>query len=153
MTAMRQKLTDETFARVVMGGKIEGYKGRYAGLIEEPLLSLRAGKPLFLVGALGGCARLVIDLLEQRNRPEMTTEVARANVENYDALVSLYQQHNQEFKTREELAVEIKSFGMNGLSQVLCNGLTDEQNRELFYCADPRRVAHVVISGISCLSQ
>lgn len=151
MTAMRQKLTDETFARIVMGGKIEGYKGRYAGLIEEPLLSLRAGKPLFLIGALGGCARLVIDLIEQRDRPEMTTDVARANVENYDALALLYQQHNQEFKTREELATEIKSYGIHGPAQALRNGLSDEQNRELFYCTDPRRIAELILLGMTDL--
>ncbi|GAA5506170.1 TIR domain-containing protein [Novipirellula caenicola] len=151
MTAMREKMTQDCFARVVMGGKIEGYKGRYAGLIEEPLLSLRAGKPLFLVGAVGGCTRLVIDLLEQRDRSEMTTETARANVQNYDQLSNIYRQHNQEFKTREELAEEIKSYGRGGLANALHNGLGDDANRELFYCTDPRRIAELILTGLSNL--
>ncbi|WP_160168391.1 TIR domain-containing protein [Novipirellula maiorica] len=152
MTAMREKMTEDSCARVVMGGKIEGYKGRYAGLIEEPLLSLRAGKPLFVVGALGGCARLVIDLLEQRDRSEMTTEEARANVQNYDALSEIYRGHNQEFKTREELAEEFKSYGRGGPMQALKNGLDDASNRELFYCTDPRRIAELILMGVSNLS-
>ena len=148
MTAMRTRITAESFARVSIGGKIEGYKGRCAGLIEEPLLSLRAAKPLFLVGAFGGCTRLVIDLLEQRDRPEMTTQVARQEVTYYDDVAALYQEHGQEFKTREELASEIRSFGHPGPAAALKNGLSDEQNRELFYCADARRAAELILTGI-----
>ena len=151
MTAMREKLTVDSFARVVMGGKIEGYKGRYAGLIEEPLLSLRAKKPLFLIGALGGCARLVIDLIEQRDRPEMTTEVARANIPDYDALANFYAIKGREFITREQLAAEFKKSGKDGPKDALHNGLDDDQNRELFYCTDPHRIAELILTGISKL--
>jgi hypothetical protein len=153
MTAMRIKMTLESFARVSIGGKIEGYKGRYAGLIEEPLLSLREEKPLFLVGALGGCTRLVIDLLEQRPRTEMTTQVAQQNVENYDEVAALYAKYGQELKTREELAVEIQAFGTDGPAKALKNGLTDEQNRELFACTEARRIAELILTGISELTQ
>lgn len=151
MTEMRMKLTKETFARVSIGGKLEGYKGRCAGLIEEPLLSLRAGNPLFLVGALGGCTQLVIDLLEQRGRPEMTSEVARSKVENYDEVAKLYNKCGEEFKTREELADEISSFGKNGLAQALNNGLSDDENRELFACTEARRITELILNGIAAL--
>ena len=151
MTAMREKMTHESFARIAVGGKIEGYKGRYAGLIEEPLLSLRAAKPLFLVGALGGCIRLVIDLLEQRDRAEMTTEQARQKIQNYDELVALYGQYGQEFLTREEVAAEIRGFGADGPAKALRNGLTDEENRELFLCSEPRRAAELILTGLGQL--
>ena len=151
MTAMREKMTRDSFARVVMGGKIEGYKGRYAGLIEEPLLSMRASQPLYLIGSLGGCARLVIDLLEQRDRPEMTTASACANVPGYDALAIFYAQHGKEFHKREELAAEIKEFGVNGPAAALHNGLNDEENRELFTSIEPRRIAELILTGLSRL--
>ena len=32
-----------------------------AGLAEEALLALRAGKPVYLIGAFGGCAEAVIE--------------------------------------------------------------------------------------------
>lgn len=151
MTAMREKMTQNSFARVVMGGKIEGYKGRYAGLIEEPLRSLRAKKPLYLIGSLGGCARLVIDLLEQRNRPEMTTARARANVEGYDELAKFYAKQGQEFRDREGLAVEIKALGISGPAAALHNGLNDGENRELFTSIEPRRIAELILTGLSRL--
>jgi hypothetical protein len=151
MTAMREKMTRDSFARVVMGGKLERYKGRYAGLIEEPLLSMRASKPLYLIGSLGGCARLVIDLLEQRERPEMTTAAASANVPGYDALAKFYAQHGHEFHPREGLAAEIKAYGVYGPAAALRNGLNDDENRELFTCIEPRRIAELILTGLSRL--
>jgi hypothetical protein len=148
---MREKMTGDSFARVVMGGKVEGYKGRYAGLIEEPLLSMRAIKPLYLIGSLGGSARLVIDLLEQRDRPEMTTATACSNVPGYDDLAQFYAQQGREFHKREELAAEIKAFGAKGPAAALQNGLNDDENRELFTCVEPRRIAELILTGLSRL--
>ena len=57
LTAMRKTMRGETDARIVLGGRVEGYKGRMPGVAEEALLSLDAGQPLFLVGGFGGCTR------------------------------------------------------------------------------------------------
>lgn len=63
LTAMRDVLTDASDARVVLGGRVEGYKGRMPGIAEEALTALQAGQPLFLLGGFGGCARDVAALL------------------------------------------------------------------------------------------
>lgn len=55
LTAMRRTMRGETDARVVLGGRVEGYKGDMPGIAEETLLSLEAGQPLFLIGGFGGC--------------------------------------------------------------------------------------------------
>ena len=55
LTSMRQAMCRETGARIVLGGRVEGYKGDMPGIAEEALLSFRAGQPLFLVGGFGGC--------------------------------------------------------------------------------------------------
>lgn len=57
LTAMRKTMRGETDARIVLGGRVEGYRGRMPGIAEEALLSLDAGQPLFLIGGFGGCAR------------------------------------------------------------------------------------------------
>ncbi len=56
LTAMRETMTRLTDARVVLGGKTENYKGRMPGIAEEALVTLRTGKPLFVLGGFGGCA-------------------------------------------------------------------------------------------------
>jgi len=44
----------------VVGGRTGlGYRGQMPGVLEEALLTFRAKRPLYLVGAFGGCARLI----------------------------------------------------------------------------------------------
>lgn len=57
LTAMREVMTGMTDARIVLGGRLEGFKGKMPGVAEEALAALRVGQPLFLLGGFGGCAR------------------------------------------------------------------------------------------------
>lgn len=69
LTAMRDVVTGVTNARVVLGGRIEGYKGRMPGIAEESLCALKAGQPLFLLGGFGGCARDIAVELDLMSPP------------------------------------------------------------------------------------
>ena len=151
LTHMRERMTQKAAARLCVGGKLEGYLGRLPGLLEEPLLSLRAHQPLFLVGAMGGCTELVIDLLEQTPRPEMTSKVARDRVSEYDAIAGLYATHGGEFLTREAVAAELSALGAGGPASALRNGLSDAENRELFRSLDPIQIAELVLTGLERL--
>jgi hypothetical protein len=48
------------------------YSSRIPAVLEEVVLSVQAGQPVFLIGAFGGVARLVIDLLDGKPREEAT---------------------------------------------------------------------------------
>ncbi len=61
LTSMRALVTGVSDARIVLGGKVEDFKGRMPGVAEESLFALRAGQPLFLLGGFGGCARDIAD--------------------------------------------------------------------------------------------
>lgn len=63
LTAMRQTMRGQTDARILLGGRVEGYRGRMPGVAEEALLSLQSGQPVFLLGGFGGCARDVAEIL------------------------------------------------------------------------------------------
>lgn len=73
LTSMREVMRRSTHARVVLGGRVDHYKGSMPGIAEEALLSLEAKQPLFLMGGFGGCARdlaedlgIVPKLVDQR---------------------------------------------------------------------------------------
>lgn len=153
LTHMREHVTASTVARLCIGGRIEGYKGRLPGLVEEPLLSLRARKPLFLVGALGGCTELVIDLLLQHPRSEMTEAAAAANVPWHREIREMYERYGGEPVSRDELSEELMTYGRKGPAAALLNGLDDEENRELFATPDPHRIATLVLQGLERLGQ
>ena len=63
LTSMRQVMRGETDARVVLGGRVEDYRGVMPGIAEEALLSFESGQPLFLVGGFGGCTRDIAETL------------------------------------------------------------------------------------------
>ncbi|MFN0055466.1 MAG: TIR domain-containing protein [Planctomycetales bacterium] len=85
MTQMRAFQVDRqrsgVVARIILGGKHEKtnkgswYSSRMPGVLEEILLSIQAGQPVFLIGAFGGTARMVIDLLQGRKHPAASWEV------------------------------------------------------------------------------
>ena len=57
LTAMRIVMREDIHARIVLGGRVEGYMGAMPGIAEEACLSLEAAQPVFLLGGFGGCAR------------------------------------------------------------------------------------------------
>ena len=63
LTAMRVTMCDDIQARIVLGGRVEGYKGAMPGIAEETSLSLEKGQPVFLLGGFGGCARDIAETL------------------------------------------------------------------------------------------
>ena len=44
---MREVMCGETDARILLGGKVEGYRGAMPGIAEEALLSFNAQQPVF----------------------------------------------------------------------------------------------------------
>jgi hypothetical protein len=93
MTEMRTFQVDRArshvVARIVLGGTFEKtvkiapdgsnkeswYFSRMPGVLEEVLLSIKAKQPVFLIGAFGGAAKLVIDLLLGQRHPAASWDI------------------------------------------------------------------------------
>ena len=103
LTAMRRIMLRETAARVILGGRVEGYQGAMPGIAEEALLTLQAGKPLYIIGGFGGCAR---DIAESLNLVEPLHDPQRTSWDGYE---------------------DFESFG----ADMLHNGLSREENQAM----------------------
>lgn len=147
LTSMRERQTGEVAARVVVGGRLgpagDGYRGRMPGVLEETLVAIRARRPLYLVGAFGGCARLVFDALEGRSRPELQWDHQRVAPYS-EELRTVYQQRGQAWDEYDAIAAELKASGIAGLR----NGLTEDENRELASTRSAERIVELVLRGI-----
>ena len=147
LTTMREQQTREVAARVVVGGRIgpsgDGYRGRMPGVLEESLLAIRAERPVYLVGAFGGCARLVFDALESTPRLELDWDYQRIAPYS-DDLRALYQQRGETWDEYAAIAGELKTRGLAGLK----NGLTEDENRELATTRSAERIVELVLRGI-----
>ena len=168
LTLMRQQMTLETQARVVVGGKLFGFNGLYPGVVEEAWFSLVSRRPLYLVGFLGGAARAVIDLLEGQERPEVSQPIPGPKAPPIDAILEEAKQRGLQILNPADslldpvnltgkligpkrIASDIQIAGKAGLANALNNGLSDEQNRELFHSTDPTRIAELILLGLSKL--
>ena len=88
LSALRRYLIGVTDARVLIGGKEDGFQGAMPGIVEEALLSIEAGQPLFLAGGFGGATATVASVvagIEERWPPgERDTDLLRETIANAD---------------------------------------------------------------------
>ena len=54
--------------RICLGGRMRGYQGAEPGVVEEAGLALKRGKPLYLLGGLGGATKAFIESKEYAAR-------------------------------------------------------------------------------------
>jgi hypothetical protein len=152
LTAMRERQTSEMSARVVVGGRLGGaadpYLGRMPGVLEEALLGVRSQRPVYLVGAFGGCARLVLDALDGIERTELTSAYHEA-LPHAPELRKLYEDHGAAWDEFESIATELRACGISGLK----NGLTIEENRELATSRSAERIVGLVLHGLQKCNQ
>ena len=75
LSDMRKRMAEETDARIIIGGKTTGYQGDRPGVLEEALLFVHAGKPLYVVGAFGGVAGEIASYLMGQGSGEFKEQI------------------------------------------------------------------------------
>lgn len=119
LTSMRVAMMSMSDARILLGGRVETYKGKMPGIAEEALLSLRAGQPTFLVGGFGGCTRDIAETL---------------------GLIPPRSTSNVDWAHRTQFAI-FNSASLN-------NGLTDEENATLAYTPHVDQAITLILTGM-----
>ena len=150
LTAMREQMNAEIHARLLLGGQARGL-GKYPGLAEEAQLALRSGKPVYLIGAFGGCAEAVIEALRGKKPAALTLDyqaaedVPRAAIDLYNLQVS----GGDEPIDYPALTAEFEKIGVAGLN----NGLNVEENERLFTTMQLPEMIALVLRGLGRLGK
>ena len=158
MTEMRERQTSETCARIMLGGKTDKtlsrqpdgslsekwYMSRIPGLLEEVYVSAKANQPIFLIGAYGGAAAMVIDIIEGKDRPEVSFNFQKG-APHTEELKALYAEHGIVWESYEEIVQFLRDKGVAGINPLL----SEEENRELFRTIDLMRMVELVLNGLS----
>lgn len=63
LTALRRCMARQTHGRILIGGKRSGFLGHMPGVIEEALMVIDYGQPLYLAGGFGGVTADIIRAL------------------------------------------------------------------------------------------
>ena len=148
LTDMRTEMNGKTAARVLLGGQVYGFKGKYPGILEEALLGLRAKKPVYLIGGFGGCAAAIVEAL-RGGVPSAFTGAFQSTDPLFADLAARYQTDAQEGKGSPiDYAGELKylqSVGIAGLN----NGLTSVENEALAASRNLPEVVYLLLKGLS----
>lgn len=164
MFRMRALVTRHADVHLAFGGKESGYKGRLPGVVEEVMLSLAAGKPVFLCGGFGGATQAVGEVLGLGNA--WLAGLPRAlRGEPYGAWFPVPEEdvraHGQYFQlphrpdlplTFRELVTFLRKHAL-GSPGWPYNGLTPQENRALFGCQDAGKIFELVETGLRRLGK
>jgi hypothetical protein len=164
MTEMRAFQADKArggvIARIVIGGtfgptvkvsedgtrKEQWYMSRIPGVLEEIVLSVQASQPVFLIGAFGGVAKLVIDLIHGNNREEATWEYQK-RAPFAPEMRALYEQRGIGWMDYPEIVSLFRQKGAEGINPLL----GPEEQNELFETVDSYRIAELILQGMTRL--
>ncbi|NVB37304.1 TIR domain-containing protein [Pseudenhygromyxa sp. WMMC2535] len=69
ISEMRRLTSEHADARIVVGGKVEGWSGWLPGITEEVLCDLEAGKAPIILAGFGGCATVLAEYLQDPEAP------------------------------------------------------------------------------------
>jgi hypothetical protein len=159
LTQMRRRLAEETDARLLLGGRPHEFLGLYPGILEEALLAIERNQPLYVLGAFGGAARLLVRALNGERPPELTLEYQKSRSEAYAAALQVY---DAKRAGRPDLALPAANYegavdllaaygaGSPQTSSRLAqtNGLDDDENRALFETASLEEALHLIMKGL-----
>jgi hypothetical protein len=143
-------------ARVLLGGKLQGYSGFLPGLFEEALVAMERQAPLYVLGGFGGAAEALARLLlapPGEFSPELALDWHTDRNPNVARLLELSGSRPLPAGVRTteqglgDLFAAIEQARPN-LATALNTGLDEGQTRELLTTRDMGRAVNLVFDGM-----
>lgn len=132
LTGLRRYMAAHTQGRVFLGGKRDGFEGEMPGVLEEAIISLEYGQPIYLAAGLGG----------------ITYDIARAlGVNDGGWLPEATDASAPDERLKKGLA-RLAEAAKASEDRSLDNGLTAEENRRLAACHRPSEIAALISLGL-----
>ena len=144
LKAMRQEMESNIDARIILGGRVAGFKGYMPGLYEEAINAANSKHPIYLLGGFGGAAYRLIKLIKgETTSEEMLGECC--SYSSYQEFVSFLDKEKEQMNFN---ALDVFSNNMD----VLKNGLTKEDNERLFVTTNVTEIIALVLKGLHSLN-
>ncbi len=147
LTEMRQQMEQSCNARIFIGGRTKGFKGKYPGLLEEFLIAIEYKHPMYLVGAFGGIVNAIISALNDTNKDNLSNDYYKSETD-YQEFISHYNnQHNESPIDYDAIKKQIQELGWERVSQQ--NGLTIYENKRLATTPHINEIVYLILKGLT----
>lgn len=139
LTKMRRLMEDAVSARILVGGKTGGFKGKMSGLLEEFKYAKRSNHPIYLVGGFGGITHMLCSALQHNVSSKFFMEEA-CKCDYYKSLLKYYEQKGEriDYSFIDELSIDD-----------LRNGLSEEDNIRLFASVNIMEIVSIILKGLN----
>lgn len=149
LTKMRNEMNKALDARIIIGGRNAGYKGKMAGVIEETIIALNSKKPTYIIGVFGGASFKMIEAITKK---ENAIDI-NAPFYNVDEFLEFKEYYNKNSKSDSIDLENVNEFFKKLTVKDLNNGLSDEENERLFITPHIPEVIYLVLKGLkNCLA-
>lgn len=145
LKSMRHEMESHIDARIILGGRVTGFKGYMPGLYEEALNAAKANHPLYLLGGFGGASARLIQLIKGETSSDKLFEECCSH-HLYQEFVSYLD------KEKGEMNFKVLDVFSNNMS-VLKNGLSKEENEQLFVTTNVTEIIALVLKGLHTLGR
>lgn len=143
LSEMRKAMIAGCDFRICAGGRLTGYKGWMPGVLEEIVVAIEMGKPIFLIGGFGGVTRSVCRLITDQEVPEELTFAWQASSNSGLAdMMNFAASRGVDYKQLYQRALEMV------MNADLRNGLTADENARLSETPFADEVVHLILKGI-----
>lgn len=145
LTAMRQQTEEKVKARILIGGRVKGFSGCMAGIVEEFITAKKANHPIYLIGGFGGAAKLLAEIIEKDTvKADLLLNIASEDAK-YRELFNYYNAKGQN--------IDYSVLDTITMADFRNNGLTDDENLKLFHSVNIMEIVSLVLKGLSITLQ
>ena len=143
LTIMREEMENDVQARIILGGRDVGFKGRMAGIFEEALFALNQSHPIYLLGGFGGASAQIVKLMKGETSADELFEIAKKDVHYTNLITYCLENAKVAINYNELKAFEKKDY------QILNNGLNQEENDILFDSINITEIISLILKGLT----
>jgi SLOG cluster2 len=147
---MRRIMADKSYARLLLGGKQSNFLGYLPGIIEEAYYSLKANKPIYIIGGFGGAAKSLSRVILGEVPKEFTNEFQYNN--------SFIQKFKKEFDGKASVPIDYQNLleffrqcHLDKLSGM--NGLSVDENLVLFESQNIHEIVFLIMKGLKKVNE
>ena len=143
LTAMRETMASDMDVAIIAGGKMNNYIGRCPGVLEEFILALDNRKAIYIVGAFGGVAEKIADVINSCDKFFSTGKF----IEVINEYTTTLTEEDKEFHSHILAVME------NLQSDDLNNGLSLDENKKLMGTTNCSEAISIILRGLKSLSE
>ena len=139
---MRVEMIKNSDARIIAGGKISGYTGFYPGILEETLVAIDSGLPIYILGGFGGMAKIIGNVIFNNIEcKELSLDWQRMNTLSLESMLKddVEVEKRIDYKT---ICDKLKNYRFD-------NGLSSEDNKYLFETRFIDEAIELILKGLN----